>query len=411
MARFSGKTIAVGVGGGIAAYKACELVRSLVKEGAAEVRVCLTPGAAAFVSPLTFQALSRRPVLSDLLDPAQDSAYGHLATARGLDLFVVLPATADLLGKIAAGLGDSAVTTTLLAARCPVILAPAMNTAMWANERVQRNVASLRAEPRLHLVGPASGELADGDVGEGRLAELSDVLDLAARLCAPQDLRGKRILVTAGPTREAIDPVRFLSNRSSGKMGYAVAQAAVRRGAQVTLVTGPVSLTPPAGATVVQVTTAQEMLRATLAALPSQHAVIAAAAVADYRPVRVAPQKIKKSGGAGPDPGETLALERTPDVLAQASQAAGAGPGRPVMVGFAAETEALLAHAQQKLAAKDLDLIVANDVAASDRGFDVDQNAATLLHRDGGQEPLPLQSKRALAEILLDRVAALLAER
>jgi len=411
MARFSGKTIAVGVGGGIAAYKACELVRSLVKEGAAEVRVCLTPGAAAFVSPLTFQALSRRPVLSDLLDPAQDSAYGHLATARGLDLFVVLPATADLLGKIAAGLGDSAVTTTLLAARCPVILAPAMNTAMWANERVQRNVASLRAEPRLHLVGPASGELADGDVGEGRLAELSDVLDLAARLCAPQDLLGKRILVTAGPTREAIDPVRFLSNRSSGKMGYAVAQAAVRRGAQVTLVTGPVSLTPPAGATVVQVTTAQEMLRATLAALPSQHAVIAAAAVADYRPVRVAPQKIKKSGGAGPDPGETLALERTPDVLAQASQAAGAGASRPVMVGFAAETEALLAHAQQKLAAKDLDLIVANDVAASDRGFDVDQNAAALLHRGGGQEPLPLQSKRALAEVLLDRVAALLAER
>lgn len=406
MGRFSGKKIAVGVGGGIAAYKACELVRALVKEDAAAVRVVLTPAAAQFVSPLTFQALARRPVLTDLLDPAQDSAYGHLAVSRGLDLFIVLPATADLLARIRAGMGDDPVTTTLLAARCPVLLAPAMNTAMWENELVQQNVAALRALPRLQFVGPVSGALADGDVGAGRLAELDDILDAAARLLAPQDLAGRRILITAGPTREAIDPVRYVSNRSSGKMGYAVAAAALRRGAQVTLVSGPVSVPPPPGATVVKVTTAQEMLRATLAALRGQQVVIAAAAVADYRPAQVAPQKLKKS-----DANETLVLERTPDVLLEASRAAGQGPLRPVFVGFAAETEELLAHAQAKLQKKDLDLVVANDVSGSDRGFEVDTNAATLLHRDGTQEPLTLQRKEALADAVLDRVAALLAAR
>jgi len=406
MSRFSGKNIAVGVGGGIAAYKACELVRAFVKEGAAEVRVCLTRSATQFVSPLTFQALARRPVLTDLLDPAQDSAYGHLAISRGLDLFVITPATADLLARIRAGMGDDAVTTTLLAARCPVLLAPAMNTAMWENELVQQNVAALRELPRFHFVGPESGALADGDVGAGRLATLDAILDAAERLLAPQDLAGRRVLVTAGPTREAIDPVRFVSNRSSGKMGYAIAAAARRRGAEVTLVSGPVSIPAPPGVTVVRITTAQEMLRATLAALPGMHAVVAAAAVADYRPAQVSAQKLKK--GDGP---ETLQLERTPDVLGEASQAAGTGPLRPVFVGFAAETQDLLANAQAKLQKKNLDLVVANDVAQSDRGFDVDQNAATLLHRDGKQESLALQRKDALADAVLDRVAALLAAR
>lgn len=406
MGRFSGKKIAVGVGGGIAAYKACELVRALVKDDAAEVRVALTRAAAQFVAPLTFQALARRPVLTDLLDPAQDSAYGHLALSRGLDLFIVLPATADLLARIRAGMGDDAVTTTLLAARCPVLLAPAMNTAMWENELVQENVAALDALPRFHRAGPVSGPLADGDVGAGRLAELADVLDAAERLLAPQDLAGRRILITAGPTREPIDPVRYVTNRSSGKMGYAIAAAALRRGAQVTLVSGPVSLAPPPGATLVKVSTAAEMLRATLAALRGVHAVIAAAAVADYRPAQPAAHKLKKS-----DASESLVLERTPDVLLEASKAAGQGPLRPVLVGFAAETQELLANAQAKLQKKDLDLVVANDVSASDRGFEVDTNAATLLHRDGTQEPLALQRKEALADAVLDRVARLLAAR
>jgi phosphopantothenoylcysteine decarboxylase/phosphopantothenate--cysteine ligase len=406
MGRFTGKTIAVGVGGGIAAYKACELVRALVKEDAAEVRVVMTEAATRFVTPLTLQALARRPVLSDLLDPAQDSAYGHLAVARGLDLFIVLPATADLLARIRAGMANDAVTTTLLAARCPVLLAPAMNTAMWEHPVTAQNVAALAAIPQFQLVGPESGALADGDVGAGRLAELETILAAAARMLAKKDLAGKRVLITAGPTREAIDPVRYLTNRSSGKMGYALAQAALARGAAVTLISGPVSLTPPGGATVRQVTTAQEMLRATLAALPGTQVVIASAAVADYRPAQVAPQKLKKSDAA-----ETLQLERTPDVLAEASRAAGTGLQRPLFVGFAAETEALLAHAGEKLQKKNLDLVVANDVSRTDRGFEVNHNAATLLFRDGSSEAVPLQSKDALADLVLDRVVALLTRR
>jgi phosphopantothenoylcysteine decarboxylase/phosphopantothenate--cysteine ligase len=404
MGRFSGKRIALGVGGGIAAYKAAEVARALMKEDATEVRVAMTEAATHFVSALTFQALTRKPVLTDLLDAAQDATYGHLDVARGADLFLIVPATADLIGRIRAGLGNDGLTAALLAARCPVLLAPAMNVAMWENAIVQENLAALTRLPGFHVVAPTAGELACGDVGPGRLAEPPAILDAAAKLLGPRDLAGRRLLVTAGPTREPIDPVRFVSNRSSGKMGYAVAAAALRRGATVTLVSGPVSVAPPPGAVLVPVTTAEEMLRASLAALPGIHAVIAAAAVADYRPAEVAAQKIKKGEGA-----ESLRLERTPDVLAELSRMA--STPRPLFVGFAAETEDLLAHAQSKLERKNLDLVIANDVSAPQQGFEVDTNAATLLFRDGKREELALQSKSAMAEAILDRVAALLAAR
>ena len=402
MSRFLGKRIALGVGGGIAAYKAAEVARGLLKEGAAEVRVAMTEAATHFISALTFQALTHRPVLTDLLDPSQDAAYGHLDIARGADLFLVVPTTADLLGRIRAGLGNDGLTAALLAARCPVLLAPAMNVAMWENAFVQENLAAISRTPGYHVIAPTSGELACGDVGPGRLAEPSAILTAAAALLAPHDLAGQRLLITAGPTREAIDPVRFVSNRSSGKMGYALASAALRRGAAVTLVSGPVSLAALSGAVLVRVTTAEEMLRASLAALPGMHAVIGAAAVADYRPAQVATQKIKKGEG-----GETLVLERTPDVLGELSRLA--PTPRPVLVGFAAETEDLLGHAARKLAKKNLDLVVANDVSAPQQGFEVDTNAATLLFRSGPPEVLGLQSKDQLADAILDRLVPLLA--
>jgi phosphopantothenoylcysteine decarboxylase/phosphopantothenate--cysteine ligase len=413
-------TVVLGIGGGVAAYKAGDLVRRLRGQGL-RVRVAMTPMAARFVSPLTFQALSGEPVLTDLGDPRQDAAFGHLDLARSADLAVVAPATADLIGKLANGLADDAVTTTLIAARCPWLLCPAMNTAMWESPRVRHNLETLSADPSVTVVGPGVGLLADGDVGAGRLAEIPDIVRAAlAALELPElsehagpvgvggpeaglDFEGQKILVTAGPTREPLDPVRFLSNPSSGRMGYALAAAAARRGAEVVLVSGPVHLSAPDGVGVIRVETADQMAAAALAALSGCTAVIAAAAVSDFRPRDVSAHKKKKHGTAV----ESLELVRTPDVLLELSQAAGDGPRRPVLVGFAAETDDLVENARRKLAEKRLDLIVANRVGGEGSPFGASDNEVTLVGPKA-EEPLPRMSKDLLAERILDRVARLL---
>jgi len=400
----SGRRIVFCFGGGIAAYKACHALRLFVHEGA-EVRAAMTPAATRFVTPLTVQALSGGPVLTEVLEPAQEAQYGHLDLVRGADLVVVAPATANLIGQIRAGLGTDAVTTTLLAARCPVLLAPAMNVAMWANELVEQNVAALRALGRFHFVGPAAGLLADGDVGAGRLAEPEEILAAARALLAPRDLEGRHVVITAGPTREHLDPVRFLSNPSTGRMGYALAAAAAARGARVSLVSGPVELAPPPGVELHRVVSAEEMLEATLRVIDGADAFIASAAVADQRPAVRAPQKVKKQPGT-----EQLVLERTPDILATVSERSRAAGGRMVLVGFAAETERVEEHAREKLVRKGLDLVVANDVSAPGSGFGTETNAVLLVSA-GGTEALPQQRKSEVAQRVLDRVAALLAAR
>jgi phosphopantothenoylcysteine decarboxylase / phosphopantothenate---cysteine ligase len=362
------------------------------------VHVAMTRHASQFVTPLTLQALTGSPVLVDLFDPVQDRTYGHLALARSADLFIVAPATADLIARLRAGMADDAVTTSVIACRCPVLLAPAMNTAMWENPIVQDNLRALLADPRYTRVGPNSGELADGDVGVGRLAEAIEIADAAEALLQPKDFKGIKVLVTAGPTREPIDPVRFVSNPSSGRMGYALARAAHERGAQVILISGPTHLIPPPGVEWIPVKTAQEMAGAVLDHLEGTGVVFAAAAVSDYRPKHVAPQKIKK----GPAE-EQLVLERTPDVLMAVSQALARGPDRPKLVGFAAETEDLVANARAKLSRKGLDFIVANDVSKSDRGFGTADNVVSLVDAKNVTE-LPRMSKLSLAHRLLDRV-------
>ena len=399
MSVFRDRTVVLGVGGGIAAYKACELARLFVR-GGGTVRVAMTRNATRFVAPLTFQALTGHPVLVDLLDPESDRGYGHLELARRAELLVVAPATADLLARLHAGMADDAVTTTALACTCPRLLAPAMNTRMWEDRAVQENLAALRGRG-FAVVGPASGELADGDVGPGRLAEPEEIARAAARLLGPRDLAGRRVLVTAGPTREPIDPVRFVSNPSSGKMGFAVARAAARRGAEVQLVTGPSQLADPAGVRVVRVTTAEEMANAVLGAADGQDAFVAAAAVSDYRPRDPSPSKKKKGEGD-----ETLVLTRTRDILATLGGRRAATPGGPVLVGFAAETEDVVANAREKLRRKNCDLVVANAVGRPGQGFGADVNRVTLV---GPSEIAEIEgSKDAVADAILDWVVALL---
>jgi len=396
---FRNRTVVLGVGGGIAAYKACELARLVVK-GGGRVRVAMTPAAARFVAPLTFQALTGAPVLLDLLDPAAEQAYGHLALARLADLVVVAPATADLLARLRAGMADDAVTTTVLAATCPVLLAPAMNTRMWRNPATRENVAALRGRG-MHLCGPAAGELADGEVGEGRLAEPADIALSAARLLGRQDLAGRRVLVSAGPTREPIDPVRFVSNPSSGRMGYAVARVAARRGAEVVLVSGPTELADPDGVRVVRVVTAEEMARAVEAEAGAMDLFVGAAAVSDYRPARPAAQKIRKGQGD-----ETLLLSRTPDILAGLGDRFGGEPGAPVLVGFAAETEEVIARAREKLRRKRCDLVVANKVGAPGAGFGGDTNRVALV---SATELAEIEGpKEKVAEAILDWILPVL---
>lgn len=393
------KNVLLCVGGSIAAYKAGEVARLLVKAGA-RVRVAMTASAQRFVAPLTFQALTGERVSTDLFDAAQELAAGHISLADWADLVVVAPATAELLGSARLGLAHDVVLATLLAARAPVLMAPAMNERMWANAATQENVGVLRARG-VRFVGPDAGEMAEaGHAGVGRMAEPEAIALAAASCLGARDLAGVRVVVTAGPTREHLDPVRFLSNPSTGRMGFALAEAARDRGADVTLVTGPVELASPPGVRVVRITTADELLAAVRVACAGARALVMAAAVADQRPETRAAHKVKKP--AGP---EDVRLVRTPDVLQ--TLAAEWGAAKPVVVGFAAETENVVANARAKLAAKGLDLVVANDVSAPGAGFAADTNAATLVDA-AGEEPIALTSKRALAERIWDRVAALL---
>ncbi len=391
-----GKHIAVGVGGGIAAYKAGDFVRELRRQGA-QVRVAMTRAAQEFITPLTMQSLSGDSVLTDYFDSSQEEKFGHLHLARWADAFVVLPATADLLARVANGHGNDAVTTSLLAFRGPVLLAPAMNTAMWDHPAVQRNVKTLRATPNTHLVGPGVGPLADGDVGAGRLAELPELIAATNALFASGSLHGKRVLITAGPTREAMDPVRYISNPSTGKMGLAVAQVAHSRGAQVTVVLGPVDA-PEVPFEVVRVTTADDMLAAVMSRVEGADVFVASAAVSDWKPAQVSATKTKKG-----DAPESLTLVRTPDVLLTASQKVHSSTKRPVLVGFAAETNDVLTYARGKLQKKKLDLIVANDVSKEGAGFGGDTNTVTIIGADGSESSAQ-GSKRDVAAKLWDAI-------
>ena len=392
MQQLEGKTVLLGLTGGIACYKAAELVRALSREGAT-VRVMMSAGAQQFITPLTLQTLSGHPVATNTFDLTQESAIGHIRLADCADVLVVAPATANVIGKLAAGIADEVITTVALATRAPILLAPAMNVHMYENRIVQANLQRLRAYG-FRIVEPAEGSLACGYEGKGRLPDTEVLQAEIVRALMHQDFAGERVLVTAGPNREPLDPVRFLSNRSTGKMGFALAAAAWRRGAEVTLIAGPCSLPTPHGVRRHNVVTAEEMRQAVMAEFEPVTIVLMAAAVADYRPARVAKDKIKKGGGM------VLELERTTDILAELAPR----KGRRIVVGFAAETAEVMANAERKLAEKDLDLIVANDVAAVDTGFEVDTNAVTIIDREGQRESVPLMSKDAVADRILDRV-------
>ncbi len=392
--------LVLGVTGGIACYKAVELVRLLVKDGFV-VQVIMTRGAMEFVTPLTFQTLSGMPVATETFNLTQESEIGHINLADSADLFVIAPATANVIGKIAAGIADDLLTTVLMATKAPVLIAPAMNIHMYENPILQENVRKLR---RLgyHFIEPAEGYLACGYEGKGRLPEPEKILEETRRLLKKKDLVGEKLLITAGPNREPLDPVRYLSNRSSGKMGYALARAAIRRGAEVALISGPTELEPPAGARLTSVTTAAEMRHAVLEQFSGCTAVIMAAAVSDYRPVDFARQKIKR--GKGPI---ELRLEPNPDILKEIS----ARKNGKMLVGFAAETGELVANATKKLKDKNLDMIVANNVSEAGAGFDLDTNVATILDRAGTVRSLPLMSKDELAEQILDHLLVLKSQR
>jgi phosphopantothenoylcysteine decarboxylase/phosphopantothenate--cysteine ligase len=395
----AGKEIVLGISGSIAAYKAVLLLRELTARGA-EVAVVMTAGAEHFVGPLTFRTLSGRPVLSNLFDPQSDEAVEHVALAERAHVFVVAPATANVLAKAAHGIADDFLTTLLLAARCPVLMAPAMDGGMWEHAAVQANVATLR-ERGVTVFEPEAGALASGLSGRGRLPEIESIVEEVERVLTPgRDLTGERVLVTAGPTREPIDPVRYLSNRSSGKMGHAVATAALRRGAEVVLISGPTALKPPAGAVYVPVQTAEEMREAALQHLGAASVVIKAAAVADYRVERPSPTKIKSGGKRE---GLSLDLVPNPDILKELAQKKGGA----FLVGFAAETNDVRAHAAEKLRAKGVDLLVANDVSQQGIGFEADDNQVVLLDRWGGTLELPRMTKIQVAHAILDRVLAL----
>jgi phosphopantothenoylcysteine decarboxylase/phosphopantothenate--cysteine ligase len=403
LAPLAGRRIVLGVSGGIAAYKAVEICRRLVDAGA-HVMPVLTAGATRFVGPLTFSALASEPARTSLFDGPEP--IPHTRLGQTCDLVVVAPATARVIGHYAAGISNDLLTATLLATRAPVLVAPAMHTEMWEHPAVQDNLSVLRRRG-VHIVDPEAGRLAGGDIGAGRLADPARIVEAAtAILCGPSadagDLAGRRVLVTAGGTREAIDPVRFIGNRSSGKMGYAVAEAAARRGATVVLVTTVDRPAPPGVTEVVRVETAAEMADAVLDRYAEVDVVVMAAAVADFRPKASAPEKIKKAGG----PPE-IVLEPTVDILAEL----GRKKFMQYLVGFAAETERLVEQAAAKLAAKRVDLMVANDVTAPGSGFEVDTNRAVLLAPDGTARELPQMPKIQLADAIWDRVAAELEQR
>ncbi len=394
MSSLTNKRILLGVTGGIAAYKSADLVRRLQDAGA-EVRVVMTVAAQEFITPLTMQALSGNPVHTTLLDPEAEAGMGHIQLARWADLVLIAPASADFIARLVQGQGNDLLTTVCLATVAPIALAPAMNQGMWRNASTQANVEVL-IQRKVHIFGPAAGEQACGDVGLGRMLEPLALVDAAASLFVSGVLAGKKVVITAGPTREAIDPVRYISNHSSGKMGYALAQAAVEAGAHTVLISGPTQLAPPERVEFISVTTAKDMLAASVTQAKGCDIFIAAAAVADYRPANVATQKIKKSA----EESITLELVKNPDIVAQIA----ALDGKPFTVGFAAESENLLAHAQQKLARKNLDLIIANDISVQGIGFNSDENAVVVIDKTHQQE-LTQRSKQQLARDLIALIA------
>lgn len=393
----AGKTVILGVTGGIAVYKGVELLRLLVKAGAA-VHVVMTKAATEFVTPLTFQTLSGNPVHSELFNLISEEKIGHISLAERADLFIIAPATANFVGKLAGGLADDLLSTTVMATRAPVLIAPAMNVNMYENRIYQQNEATLRCHG-YHFVEPASGWLACGWEGKGKLQEPAIILEEAVNILTSKDMAGLRLLVTAGPTREEIDPVRYISNHSSGKMGFAIARRARLRGAAVTLVSGPVSLPAPCGVELVKVESAAEMHAAVIGRAEAADIIIKAAAVADYRPLQRAGQKIKKKSGE-----TSISLVKTADILADLGKAKRSGQ---ILAGFAAETENLAANAVAKLTAKNLDMIVANDISQEGAGFNGETNIVRFFWHDGRSEALPIMTKEKVAGEILDRLMAL----
>jgi len=393
------KTVVLGITGGIAAYKAAELASKLTQAGA-KVEVIMTKAATEFITPLTLRSLTHQPVVTDMFELASEFSIEHVALAEAADIVVITPATADIIAKIAAGIADDSLTTTVLATLAPVVVAPAMNVNMWENSVTQENITKLKKRGFI-IIDPEYGRLASGKMGMGRFAEIEKILGTIKQVAGKSDdLAGKRIVVTAGGTQEAIDPVRYIGNHSSGKMGYALAEAARDRGAEVTLVTAPTSLPDPAGIEVVHITSAVEMKKAVTKATAKCDALLMAAAVADYQPKSVAKGKIKKAT-TGPE--WAMELVRTPDILADVE-------GSFIRVGFAAETtDNLMEHAKKdELEKKHLDLVAANDITAPDSGFNVDTNRVILISKGGKVEDLPLMSKRDVADKILDRVVGML---
>lgn len=393
----SGKTVVLGVTGGIAAYKACDLVSRLRKKSI-NVHVIMTKHACEFVQPLTFETLCSNRVVTDQFNRDFPWEVEHIALAKRADVFAVVPATANIIAKAANGIADDMLSTTLLATRAPVLFAPAMNTAMYEHPATQSNLATLRSRGAL-MVEPASGRLACGDTGKGKLADVESIEEAIISALTKKDLEGKTVTVTAGPTREAMDPVRFLSNHSTGKMGYAIARCAQRRGARVKLISGPVALAAPDGVELINVESARDMREAVLSALPESDFVIKAAAVGDYRPAEYKDDKIKKKNDD-----MSIALVRNPDILAEIGTLR---RDDQVICGFSMETKDLLENSTKKLNAKNCDVIVANNLKTKGAGFAGDTNVVTLLYRDGRVEPLELMDKGDVADELLDRLAAL----
>ena len=396
-------TIALGICGGIGAYKSVEVARGLQKQGH-DVIAVMTRSAKRFVGTVTFEAITRHRVVTSQFEPGANSDIEHISLASSIDLLLVAPATANIIGKFANGIADDFLTSLYLATKAPVLMAPAMNTHMLEHQAVRHNLDVLSARG-VRFVEPGAGYLACGWIGKGRLAEPAEIVAAAEQMMSPSGpLKGKRVMVTAGPTREALDPVRFIGNRSSGKMGYALAEAARRRGADVVLVTGPTDLKPPSGVEAIHVTTAAEMRDAVIERVASVDVVIMAAAVADYAPATTSAQKLHKDEDA-----LTLTLVRTPDILAELGRLR-AGSDRPLLVGFAAETHDVVARARKKQREKAVDMVVANDVSRSDAGFEVDTNEVTIVSAHG-EETLPLQAKSAIASQVVDRIEALLESR
>ena len=395
----SGKCVVVGVTGGIAAYKTCEVV-SRLKKLHADVRVIMTKNATEFVSPLTFQSLSHNPVSVDTFANIQTWEIEHIALAQRADVFVIAPATANIIGKLTCGIADDMLSTTVMATHAPVLIAPAMNTAMLENAATQQNMRTL-SERGMRFIAPGTGMLACGTSGAGRMSEPSQIVDEIVRTLRPrEDFAGLSVVVTAGPTAEPLDPVRYITNRSSGKMGYAIAEAAHARGAHVTLISGPTAIQPPKGVEFVRIGTTQELYDAVLGHADAD-VVIQAAAPADYRAREISPTKIKRTG-------DSLMIELVPNPDIAAALGARKHPGQ-TLVGFAAETNNVIENAQGKLKRKSLDLIVANDVTRAGAGFDVDTNIVTLIDGEGMKE-LPMMTKREVADGILDRVAELRAQ-